>query len=86
MNHPKLSLSDADAGGFVPASKLDRKKFDRNISLVALRIDAKHCNSFMQKYAGISFKLPKMKSVYNDTEDASKRLLLLNPTVLTHNP
>jgi hypothetical protein len=81
MTHPKLTLTDAGTDGFVPVSKLDRKKFDRTISLIALRIDARHCSAFMHKYSGLSFKLPKMKCVYSDSEDPCKRLLLLNPSV-----
>lgn len=73
------SKTGVGAGADCPG--LDRSKFDSTLELVAIRLPAKLCTSFMNTLKPILFSRARMKRILNVVDDKEKRLLLLHPDV-----
>jgi tRNA (guanine37-N1)-methyltransferase len=63
------------------APRLDKRSFDRHVPLVALRIPAKMCTLYMNRFREHLFQRPRMKRIFDAPEDPDKRLLLLSETL-----
>lgn len=62
---------------------LDKSQFDKEISLVALKVPTKLCSIYLQKFQNYCFQRPRCKRVYDIKNDPSHRLLLLSEQITT---
>eukprot|EP00600_Ochromonadales_sp_CCMP1393_P000591 CAMPEP_0174983836 /NCGR_PEP_ID=MMETSP0004_2-20121128/17376_1 /TAXON_ID=420556 /ORGANISM="Ochromonas sp., Strain CCMP1393" /LENGTH=637 /DNA_ID=CAMNT_0016236155 /DNA_START=218 /DNA_END=2131 /DNA_ORIENTATION=- len=59
---------------------LDRKAFDMEISLVAIKIPAKACSDYLKRFTDVLYQRPKIKKIYNVENEPQSRLIILNET------
>ncbi len=81
QNHRTMSLSTS------PTTKeivLDRDSFKQNIDLLALRIPAKQCSNYLNKFKDFLFERPRFKRIYESPDgNSAYRLLLLTESIKT---
>jgi tRNA (guanine37-N1)-methyltransferase len=59
------------------AIQLNRAAFEKSLSLTALKIPAKLCSQYLEKFSQISFNRPKCKRISDCPSDPSFKLFLL---------
>ena len=63
---------------------LDRDSFKQNIDLLALRIPAKQCSNYLNKFKDFLFERPRFKRIYESPDgNSAYRLLLLTESIKT---
>ena len=71
----------SDTAKCIPASSIQRDKFTREISLLALRIPVSKCSVYLKEFNAYSFNRPKMKRIFDIPGNTEEKIFLLHEDI-----